>query len=412
MRIVILIISGGKGGFSMPKSLWLLVIGMMVNTTGSSFLWPLNTIYIHDHLGKSLSVAGIVLMLNSAASVIGNLLGGILFDKLGGYRTVLFGIIVTILAALGLTIWHDWPNYVIFLTLTGLGSGIVFPCVFAMAGSVWKEGGRKAFNAIYVAQNVGVAVGSAIGGFVASFSFNYIFIANLAMFIVFLFIALFGYRNMTAQQVRHSSVVAQHNVVNNKQILKALVILCSAYLLCWVGYVQWQATISSYTQQLGITLKQYGFLWTINGALIVLGQPLIAPLIKRFFTSVKGQIMIGISIFIISFGVVSVASSLKAFVVSMVILTIGEMLVWPAIPTIASQLSPKGKEGLFQGIVNSTATGGRMIGPLLGGIMVDVFGMTTLFMSLIGLLIFAIGLSYFFDKPLKSSTTQENSISM
>ena len=43
----------------MPRALWLLIIGMAVNVTGSSFLWPLNTIYIHDHLGKSLSVAGL-----------------------------------------------------------------------------------------------------------------------------------------------------------------------------------------------------------------------------------------------------------------------------------------------------------------------------------------------------------------
>ena len=42
---------------------------------GSFVLWPLNTIYINEHLGKSLSVAGVVLMLNSAASVVGNLLG-------------------------------------------------------------------------------------------------------------------------------------------------------------------------------------------------------------------------------------------------------------------------------------------------------------------------------------------------
>jgi MFS family permease len=70
----------------MPRSLWLLVIGMMINVTGSSFLWPLNTIYIHEHLGKSLTVAGVVLMLNAAATVIGNLVGGVLFDKIGGLK--------------------------------------------------------------------------------------------------------------------------------------------------------------------------------------------------------------------------------------------------------------------------------------------------------------------------------------
>lgn len=49
----------------MPRALKILIIGMFINVTGASFLWPLNTIYIHNHLGKSLTVAGIVLMLNS-----------------------------------------------------------------------------------------------------------------------------------------------------------------------------------------------------------------------------------------------------------------------------------------------------------------------------------------------------------
>ena len=75
----------------MPKTVWLLVIGMAVNMTGASFLWPLNSIYIHDHLGKSLFIAGLVLMLNHFTSVIGSLLGGYLHDKIGGYRSVLLG---------------------------------------------------------------------------------------------------------------------------------------------------------------------------------------------------------------------------------------------------------------------------------------------------------------------------------
>ena len=41
--------------------------------------------------------------------------------------------------------------------------------MFAMAGSVWPEGGRKAFNAIYVVQNLGVALGATIGGYVAKY---------------------------------------------------------------------------------------------------------------------------------------------------------------------------------------------------------------------------------------------------
>lgn len=105
----------------MPRSLWLLVIGMAVNVTGSSLLWPLNSIYIHEHLGKTLTVAGFILMLNSGASVIGNLIGGILYDKLGGYLSILLGISLTASSLLGLTLFHNWGAYCTFFTLSEIG---------------------------------------------------------------------------------------------------------------------------------------------------------------------------------------------------------------------------------------------------------------------------------------------------
>lgn len=386
----------------MPRALWLLIIGMVVNVTGSSFLWPLNTIYIHDHLGKSLSVAGIVLMLNSGASVIGNLCGGYFFDKLGGYKSILMGAIIALLSLIGLTFWNGWPTYVVFLTFVGFGAGIIFPSMYAMAGTVWKEGGRKSFNALYVAQNLGVAIGAALGGFVASFSFQFIFIANTVMYILFFLIALFGYKGIQTESnlpigSRKTSAIEKNNVK-----LYALFVLCIGYSLCWVGYVQWQTTIASFTQELNITLRQYSFLWTINGALIVLGQPIVNLLVKRI-KSLKTQINLGIVIFIISYMVASVAEQFIAFLAGMIILTIGEMLVWPAVPTIANDLAPKGREGFYQGIVNSMATAGRMVGPLLGGILVDLYGMPMLFMIIIGLLIISIFTTIIYDKKLKAA---------
>jgi MFS family permease len=393
----------------MPRALWLLIIGMAVNVTGSSFLWPLNAIYIHDHLGKSLTVAGIVLMLNSAASVIGNLIGGNLFDKIGGYKSILIGIIITLLSLIGLTIWHGWPQYVIFLTITGFGSGIVFPSMYAMAGSVWKEGGRKAFNAIYVAQNVGVAAGSALGGIVASFSFEWIFLGNTVLYVIFFLIAFFGYKNITAAAVTTQLLVNEGQIINNRSRLHALLILCIGYLLCWVAYVQWQSTIAAYTQEINISIEQYSILWTINGAIIVLGQPFMNKLLTRI-KSVKMQIIIGNIIFIVSFAVAASAGKFLWFIAAMTILTIGEMLIWPAVPTIASQLAPEGREGFYQGVVNSTATGGRMIGPLLGGLLVDLYGMSMLFTVLIALFIVSILTTLIYDRNLKENKKELSTI--
>lgn len=59
-------------------------------------------------MGKSLTVAGVVLMLNSLAGVFGNLVGGFLFDKLGGYKAILIGVVLNLGSISLLTFWHDW----------------------------------------------------------------------------------------------------------------------------------------------------------------------------------------------------------------------------------------------------------------------------------------------------------------
>lgn len=396
--------------YGMPRNLWFIVIGMAINVTGASFLWPLNTIYLHEHLGKSLSVAGLVLMANAFATVIGNLIGGFLFDKIGGYRSIVAGTVITLSALIGLTINHDWPLYVVWLIIIGFGSGLIFPAMYAMAGTVWEEGGRRAFNAVYVAQNLGVAVGSALGGFVASFSFDYIFIANTVMYIVFFLLVVLTYKNIESDAVANVNVIPQHQPIKSDRMLYALLVLCAGYLLCWVGYVQWTATISAYTQEIGVSLRQYSLLWTINGALIVLGQPFVNKFIYAFLKKVKLQMIVGMIIFMGSFAVAAFASDFSGFLTAMIILTIGEMLVWPAVPTIASELAPNGKEGFYQGIVNSTATAGRMIGPLLGGLLVDHYGMQMMFIVLMALFVVAIGTTLFYDKILRQSNCEQNAV--
>ncbi|WP_318614150.1 MFS transporter [Sporosarcina sp. YIM B06819] len=387
----------------MPKKVWLLVIGMFINVMGNSFLWPLNTIYMHDYLGKSLSVAGLVLMANAGAGVVGNLLGGYLFDRFGGYRTIIGGILLSMIALAGLVFRHDWYPYVTFLTLLGFSGGIVFPSMYAMVGTVWPEGGRKAFNSIYLAQNVGVAIGPALAGFVAVASIDYIFSANLFFYVLFFLIAFFGYKKLEIAPDRHTNVIREKKKIKHKAPFYALLIVTSGYLLTWLIYSQWSTTISTHALSLGVTLTEYSFLWTLNGLLIVAGQPLINPIIKRLEHKLKAQVVIGIVIFLISFIVVSFAGSFKMFVVSMMIVTFGEMFAWPAIPTLASKLAPKGRDGFYQGIVNSAATIGRMIGPFAGGVLVDLYGMQVMLFILTALVSIAIIPTLLYDRPLKKA---------
>ena len=389
----------------MPKAIWLLIIGMAINVTGSSLLWPLNTIYIHNHLGASLTMAGFLLMLNSAAGIVGNLMGGSLYDRIGGYLSVVIGVAISMGAALLLTFFNSMLPYAIILVVIGFGSGMIFPAMYAMAGSAWPEGGRKPFNALYVSQNLGVAIGASLGGWIASYSFTYTFLTNAILYAVFLVIVLLFYRpiDQAHQQGAVTNVIEQKKVIRQKGPFYALLIICLAFFLGWVAYVQWQSSIASFTQQMGVSLSQYSLLWTVNGLLIVIGQPGVKWVTTRI-PSLKAQIMLGISIFAGSYVVLLFAHEFKGFMVAMIVLTLGEMLVWPAVPTIASDLAPKNRMGFYQGFVNSTATAGRMVGPLIGGVIADIFNMHVLFVSLIFVYLIAGVVAYFYDLPLKRAT--------
>ncbi|MEK3980839.1 MFS transporter [Psychrobacillus sp. FSL K6-2836] len=392
----------------MPKAVWFLIIGMFINTTGNSFLWPLHTIYMHDHLGQTLTMAGFVLMINAGTGVIGNLLGGFLFDRIGGYKSIMFGIILSMVSLMLLTFWHGWPEYIWFVAILGFSGGIIFPSMYALVGSVWPEGGRKAFNAIYLSQNLGVAIGPAVAGLVADHNINNIFLANLLTYVLFLVVAGVYYRKMSVAPNINASIMKSSKKIKQKAPFYAMMIVSIGYMLTWVAYVQWTSTISTHVLDLGITLKEYSMLWTMNGALILLTQPLIKPIINRLEHRIKTQMVIGIVIFMASFVVVSYAEDYTMFIVAMVVLTLGEVFIWPAVPTLAGQLAPKGREGFYQGIVNSMATIGRMIGPFAGGILVDVYGIQAMFLVFTLLIALAIVPTLLYDRPLKKVAPEKD----
>ena len=389
----------------MPKQVWFLIIGTFVNTVGNSFLWPLNSIYIHDHLGKSLTTAGIVLMLNSLAGVFGNLVGGYLFDKLGGYKAILIGVVFNLISITLLTIWHDWPQYIVFLTMMGFSGGIVYPAIYAIAGSAWPEGGRRAFNSIFLANNVGVAIGPALAGIVADIKFDYVFSANLFFYAIFFVLVITTYKRFDMKGLTTKPFSGNETKRRNRGPIVAISILSISLIVCWLSYSQWSATISSYTQGLGMSLSEYSLLWTINGFMIVAIQPIIRPLVTRWENKIKHQLVLGLILMSLSYIVVYFAQDFKMFAAAMVILTFGEVFFTPVIPMIANKLAPHGQEGFYQGLVNSASTIGRMIGPVFGGLMVDLYGMQILMLILSLLIVIAIIPCLVFDRTLGKEQT-------
>ncbi len=348
---------------------WLLIGALIVNTA-SSFIWPLTTVYMHDYLHKSLTVSGWVLFFYSIIMVVGNYLGGFLFDRWSRYKTMLVGVgLMTINAGL-LIFYHMWPFYAAFLILLGLGNGIVATGINSYATVVHGYRSSYIFNVLYFMNNLGLVLGTLLVGIVLPYGIADVFTIAFVLFILFIFVVIFGYHVVEPQfkkvhcEKRVCAKTSRSNTIR-------MAILMLVVLITWVAYEQWQSNISSYMLLLHMTIQKYSFVWTFNAILIVLFQPVLTGLDKWLLQHLMGRMYVGFLIMSSSFIILLFAKQYHQFLASMALLTIGEITVFPAVSTFVDRLASIHEKGKYQGYVNMFASIGRAIGPLVGAQIID-----------------------------------------
>ena len=352
----------------MPRQIKWLFVATMFFLVGSSLLWPLNSIYMTEYLKKSLVVTGYILMLYQGCNLLGNLLGGRFFDRFGGMKTMIVGIGMGVVALIGMFINNAWPFFPVFLCMLGFGAGLIFPMISALGAILWPEGGRKVFNGIYVANNVGIAVGSAVGGMLAEISFQWVYVGNLLFFVIFFLLYIWKFRHCKsiAWEKGEKSATAGPSMRN----LWFFWLLNLSFVICWLAFTQWQVTIPPYAVSVGVGLVQFSLLWSINGIIIVVGQPILSRIIHRWAQSYRAQMTLGVIFFLLGFINMLWADTFPEFTIAMILLTFAEMFAWPVVPSVANDIAPSGEVGKYQGIASGVSAFGRMIGPVIGPFIV------------------------------------------
>ncbi len=353
-----------------PAPVWRLIIGTIIHSGGFAFFWPFTTLYVHVVLRQTLAVSGAVLMAQAGAGVAGAAVGGFLFDRWGGRRPILAGVALSVLLLAAMAATAHFLVFAVLVTLFGFASSLVSPSLYAYTATIWPEGSRAAFNALYVARNVGVAFGTVAGGLVAAVSLHLTFIAAGILFVGFWLMAYWGYRGAA---FTGRPPAARAAAAPRPRLLQApaVLLLMAGLALDWTAFTQWQTNTAAYMHAEGFALPAYSVLWTLNGLLIVAGQPLTSRIARRW-PSERHQLLLGSALFAAAYGTLALSHWYAGYVAAMVLTTLGEMLVWPAVPTAAARLAPAGQEGQYQGYVASASSAGRAIGPLVGGLLVAV----------------------------------------
>ena len=358
------------------KLIWL-IVGVLATWIGASFIWPLTSVYLNKQLHISLSIIGVVLFCNCAGNILGSIISGRLYDKYNPYPLMLWGLGLDAAVLFLMAAFHGWPEYWVWLTLTGFLGGWNGTLINSVATSLKKYPSRYVFNVLYFSQNLGVVTGTLIVGYLYDFSITLLFVIAALLFVIAFINAVFNYKPIIAF---HKERMAKHKKGEKhkaepmpKRNFIMTMVFFTTLGVTWLMYMNWESNLSVYMVSLGIPFHLYSLLWTLNAGVIVIMQGILARF-PNIFKNLFHQIIFGICMFSLSFITLVFAKDFAHFALSMFILTLGESTAFPAIPAYVNDLSPLTSKGKYQG-ANMVASGiGRAFGPLFGGLIIDHSG--------------------------------------
>lgn len=371
----------GEQGLKEISLPWLFV-GELLTWLGASFVWPLTSVYLNKQLHISLSMIGVVLFCNCAGNIVASFLAGRLYDRFNPYPLMIAGTFADAGVLFLLAAFHGWPEYWIWLTLTGFLGGWNGTMINSIATSLKRYPGRYVFTILYFSQNLGVVFGTLIVGYLYDYSITLLFIIAGLLFVVVGFNVIFHYRPIIAYHRARKAKQARGQAVKFVPMPKANWVLTlgffTALAVSWLMYMNWESNLSVYMVSLGIPFHMYSLLWTLNAAEIVLVQAILTRFQKIFKTAFH-QIIFGLCMFSLSYVTLIWAKDFGHFAFSMIILTLGESTAFPAIPAFVNDLSPISSKGKYQGETMVASSLGRAFGPMFGGMIIDLLGYLPLF---------------------------------
>ncbi len=357
------------------NSLWILSAGWFVSAAGFAISIPFIAIYFHAELGLSMSEIGLFFGALAVVRSIFQAVGGEVSDRMERITLAVYSQIfrAAAFAVLAVSIYRDWGFWPVAaaLAVNAMFGAVFQPVANAMVSDIVPADKRLDGYAITrSAGNLGWAVGPAVGGFFAGYSYGILFVfssaATLVSGLVFLFFLKPVKTIRTQEKFKFSDLVA---IRKDSYLARHSLLIFALYLVV----AQLMAPFSVYTVEIvKISEHQLGLLYTLNGLMVVLLQIPVTRLLAKY--KLTSQLAAGAFLYAIGYGMVGLLVGFEYFIIAIIIVTLGEIIMSPPSLTLTSRLAPDGRMGRYMGIFGFFVASGWSFGPLYGGVILDHFG--------------------------------------
>jgi MFS family permease len=180
----------------LPRDVWLLQMGGVVNSFGNGMLLPFLVIYLHDVRGFSLGISGLIVAVSAGAQLTAGLLAGPVIDWIGP-RLILGGGLCVQALGVGLLplVREPWQAFVL-VAVEGAGSAGFWPSQSTLVSRLTPPGRRHAaFAQQRLTMNLGLGLGGIAGGLIAHTTnpatFTVLFILDACTFFAYVGVLFF-----------------------------------------------------------------------------------------------------------------------------------------------------------------------------------------------------------------------------
>ncbi|MFK7850749.1 MAG: MDR family MFS transporter [Akkermansiaceae bacterium] len=347
----------------LPRPFYLLMAGSFINRFGH-FVIPFLAIYLRQ-LGFTPAVTGYALASYGAGGFFASILGGYLADRIGRKPTLLISCFGAATAMMILAFAKTIPSFVTGAFLSGLMTSLYYPASSSLtADLVVKELRVRAFAVQRLIINLATACGMMTAGLVAATSFFWLFVADAATTVILGLIVLFGLKKGIGKKASAANAgwgAALPVIRRDGAFLRAV----GASFLTAVVFWQTGSTLGlQVTEGSGLDEKAYGFLLGLNGLMIVFFELPLTNLTRGRHPQrvmALGYALMGGGLALLAFG-----SGTAMLIVSMMILTIGEMVSSPVASTYVANLAPDDMRGRYMGVNGFSWSIAAGVGPMTG----------------------------------------------
>lgn len=370
-------------GLSQPA--WMLSLVMLINRMGAMVI-PFLGLYMTEHLHFSLKETGIVLSFFGLGAISGSYIGGRLTDIHGHFKIQLLSLCLTV------------PLFFILPTLKTpvlLGSGIFILSLIAetfrpansvsIAHYAKPENLTRALSLNRMALNLGFSIGPAVGGLLAAFSYNWLFYGNgISSALAGLVFYLYFKRRQGNQKVikqNHDLAIQEPTLTKSPYKDKIFIlfnILCTFYSIC---FFQLLSTLPLYYKQVYILKdSSVGIILAFNGLVVFLLEMFLVHIAEKKLTSFQ-TITLGSALLSISFILLMNDLGIWILFLSMFILSVSEILVFPFTSTVTLKRAHTSNQGAYMGLNGLAFSAAHILSPSIGTQIVAAFGFNILWLS-------------------------------